>query len=275
MGDIALRGAPLLKMVGLAKKRDLNFAYCPGNDPAEDVFVLDIKKKPEIMGRLARGEGTGTKIGFGTAKVTGKVMTLSCERALPQAAKKLKKFLKSENIAMNIIVLDVEGNVLEQEVEDLGENEDADTNDVDDSADARLDPLKARAVKLQAALRAVPRDAQAPLAAAFKGAVGVMRAGDLDKAEATFSKIENAVVKLAGVSTRAQPVVSDPTLGKLADRAAALSRRIDALGGVEGGARLRAAHGVLEGQIAAGDVRTAAATAKALGDAVSRLGEQA
>ena len=57
MADIALKGPELKKMVKIAKKRDLNFAYCPGNDPAEDVFVLDRKKKPEVMGRVARAEG--------------------------------------------------------------------------------------------------------------------------------------------------------------------------------------------------------------------------
>ena len=90
MGDIALRGPELMNLVGLAKKRELNFAYCPGNDPKEDVFVLDIRRKPEILARVARGEGTGTKVSFGTVTVKGKVMILVCERVVPQLSKKLK-----------------------------------------------------------------------------------------------------------------------------------------------------------------------------------------
>ncbi|MEP1963697.1 hypothetical protein [Tateyamaria sp.] len=273
MADIALHGPELLKLVALAKKRDLNFAYCPGNDPAEDVFVLDRKKNPEILGRSARGEGSGTKICFGTAKVKGKVMLLTCERELPQTAKKLKKFLKFEGIAMNIVVMDIEGNILEEDVEDLGEDPD-EADDADDGADEQLNQLKSRAAKLQVAVKDVPTEARPPLTNAFKDAVGAMQGGNLDKAAATFAKIEEAITKLADAVANKQTATPDPALGKLTDVAAGLSKRIDALGGVDGADRLRAAHGVLEGQIAAGDVKTAAGTAKALGDAVSRVSNQ-
>ena len=94
MGNITLRGPALKKSVKQAKKRVLNFAYCPGNDPKEDVFVLDRKKSPDVIGRVARAEGTGTKAAIGTVSVKGRVMTLNCLKELPQAAKKLKKFLK-------------------------------------------------------------------------------------------------------------------------------------------------------------------------------------
>ncbi|MEP5630798.1 MAG: hypothetical protein ABJP79_02830 [Tateyamaria sp.] len=273
MADIALHGPELLKLVALAKKRDLNFAYCPGNDPAEDVFVLDRKKNPEILGRSARGEGSGTKICFGTAKVKGKVMLLTCERELPQTAKKLKKFLKFESIAMNIVVMDIEGNILEEDVEDLGEDPD-EADDADDGADEQLNQLKSRAAKLQVAVKNVPTEARPPLTNAFKDAVGAMQGGNLDKADATFSKIEEAITKLADAVANKQSAAPDPALGKLTDVAAGLSKRIDTLGGLDGADRLRAAHGVLEGQIAAGDAKTAAGTAKALGDAVSRVSNQ-
>lgn len=288
MGDIALKGAELKKMVALAKKRDLNFAYCPGNDPKEDVFVLDIKKNPEVIGRVARAEGTGTKLCLGRASVTGKVMSLSCERELPQVAKKLKKFLKFEGIAMNIIVLDMEGNVLEQDVEDLGDaDEDDDTSDdaddasddeVDDSADdqgERLKTLKNRAAQLQGAIKDAPGDAQATLVKGFKSALGAMQGGDLDTAEDTFTKLEGAITKLAGVAADTQTNTPDPALSKLTEVSATLSKRIDALGEAEGVSKLRAVHGVLNSQITDGDVKKAAGTAKALGDAIGRLAGQA
>lgn len=111
MADVGIRGAPLRKAVGKAKKRDMNFAYCPGNDVKEDVFTLHEKKRPANLGRDARTEGTGTNICFGTAKVNGRVIALTCDKALrTKVAPKLKKFLKSEAISMNVVVLDADGN---------------------------------------------------------------------------------------------------------------------------------------------------------------------
>ena len=299
MGDIALKGEQLKKMVAMAKKRDLNFAYCPGNDPKEDVFVLDRKKKPEIIGRVARAEGTGTKLGFGTAGVKGKVMSLTCERELPQMAKKLKKFLKFEKINMNIIVLDIEGNTLEEDIEDLGEDDDQDDGDTQDEAEdgetsaeaseandddgdtneadgnaEQLKQLKARAAQVQAAIKDVPSEAQAPLIKGFKGAVTAMQGGDLKTADDTFTKLESAITKLAGAPNDAKSGDASAALDNLSAVSAALFKRIDALGNAEGATKLRAAHTVLDGQIAAGDAKKASATAKALGDAIARLADQ-
>ena len=198
MGDIALRGPELMNLVGLAKKRELNFAYCPGNDPKEDVFVLDIRRKPEILARVARGEGTGTKVSFGTVTVKGKVMILVCERVVPQLSKKLKKLLKFEKIAMNIEVFDLDGQLVEATSEDLNEDDETSSNDADGDEEERLQKLKARATKLQAALKDAPSSAQSPLVKAFKAAVGALQGGDLDKADALFAKLESATTKLAG-----------------------------------------------------------------------------
>lgn len=305
MGDIALRGPELKKMVAMAKKRDLNFAYCPGNDPKEDVFVLDRKKKPEVIGRVARGEGTGTKIGYGTAKVKGKVMLLTCERELPQISKKLKKFLKFESIPMNIVVLDLSGNVLEEDVEDLGDDgddddddgsaasdevtqddaetadkaaqeEQASSNDDDDSA-AQMRQLKARAAQIQSGIKAVQGDAQGPLVKGFKAGVTAMQGGQLAQADEVFTKLEAAIDKVASGAPAASTqtdAVNDPALTKLAAVAAALSKRIEALGNAAGADKLRAAHDVLGTQIQGGDVKKAATTAKALADAITRLEAQ-
>ncbi len=302
MGDIALKGPELKKMVAMAKKRDLNFAYCPGNDPKEDVFVLDRKKKPEVMGRVARAEGTGTKLGFGTAKVKGKVMSLTCERELPQLAKKLKKFLKSETINMNIIVLDMSGQVLEEDIEDLGEDEDDEDVFVDDGDDddddgsqgqetaeeggsdviadddaALLKSLKARAAEIQGGIKAASPEAQAKLIPVFKVAVGAMQSGDLAKADDTFTKLDAALDKMAGagVAQDASADTNDPALARLAEVSATLLKRIEDLGNSETAPKLRAAHGILDGQIEAGDAKKAAGTAKALGDAITRAAEAA
>ena len=301
MADIALRGAELKKMVALAKKRDMNFAYCPGNDPKEDVFVLDRKKKPEVIGRVARAEGTGTKLGMGTASVTGRVMSLTCIKELPQLAKKLKKFLKSENVAMNIIVLDANGNVLEEDVEDLGgaddledvidDEEETSDNTSDTSNDApaaetaantgaedngaRAKELTARAGHLQAAIKDVQPEMQAPLMTGLKGVVGALKAGKLDAAETTLGKLEAAVAKLAGAPATANTAADDPALARLRQVSEALGKRIDGLGNADGVSRLRAVNGLLDTQISDGDAKKATATAKALSEAIARAAEQA
>lgn len=287
MGDIALRGAELKKLVAMAKKRDLNFAYCPGNDPKEDVFVLDLRKKPEVIGRTARAEGTGTKLGFGTAKAKGKVLSLTCEKELPQMAKKLKKFLKFEKIPMNVVVLDMSGKVLEEDVEDLGEDEDDDDADVadvteeeetedgtsedtDDDA-GRIKSLKARAADLKQKIEGLANaDMQAKLGKAYTGAVGALKSGQLDTADGVLTKLEAALDKMPPAGSAAASTETDPALAKLQQVSDRLKKQIDDLENPDAASKLNTAHGMLETQIADGDVKKAATTAKALGDAITR-----
>ena len=298
MGDIALHGPDLKKLVKLAKKRDLNFAYCPGNDPKEDIFALDRKKNPEVLGRTARGEGTGTKAAIGTAKVKGRIMMLTCFKEVPQAAKKLKKFLKSEKVPMNIIIMDKDGNVLEEDIEDLPEDPEWDADDANDddineennavveqdeedlnqqdsgnNVDARrLKKLKERAAALQAGIAALADPYKSSLAKAYKPAVGALQSGDFDVADTILGKLEKALSKMPG----AQGEVAEPSnnnaedLGPLRQQAAELNQRIEALGNAEGASRLLTAHGVLLNQIEAGNVRKADAVAKTLSDAIAR-----
>ncbi|WP_108838533.1 hypothetical protein [Tateyamaria sp. Alg231-49] len=303
MGDIALRGPELKKFVKLAKKRDLNFAYCPGNDPKEDVFVLDRKKNPEVIGRVARGEGTGTKAAIGTARVKGRVMMLTCLKEVPQAAKKLKKFLKSEKVPMNIVIMDKDGNVLEEDIEDLPDDPDLDTNDDEDNDaedevqaeeqgedsesgndvqdgntnEERLKKLKAQALTLQGAIGGLPEKAQPRMAKALKTVVAAMKAGQLDAAEATLAKLDDAITKLGAQAKpgAAQNPENDAALERLSQDAAALSRRLDSMGDAESVTRLRAAHALLLTQIEKGNVKKATETLKALSDAVDRAANEA
>ena len=294
MGDIALRGPALKKSVEQAKKRILNFAYCPGNDPKEDVFVLDRKKSPDVIGRVARAEGTGTKAAIGTASVKGRVMTLTCFKEVPQAAKKLKKFLKSEKVPMNVIIMDKDGNVIEEDIEDLPDDpeldsdDDDDNNDIEDAAESenddeneeeaaqsenavneaeRLKKLTARAQALQTSIAGLPEAAQAPIMKRFKGVVGDLKSGDLDSADAKLTKLEEAVQVMAAKGNTAGE--ADADLAGLTQEADALARRIDALGNDQGTERLLKAHNILVGQIEAGEVNKASVTAKALADAIA------
>ncbi|WP_299154013.1 hypothetical protein [uncultured Tateyamaria sp.] len=287
MGDASLRGTELKKMVKLSKKRAMSFAYCPAGSPQDDVFYIDRKKKPEVIGREARAESEGTKLGFGTVESSGRVMSLTCTRELPQMAKKLKKYLKLEKCPMNVIVLDADGNVLEEDVEDLPADPEMDADDEDVVEDAapvesgdddaeRANALKTRAMALQDAIKGAPSAAQAPLAKGYKSAVVALKGGDLDTADATIGKLEQAIAKLGdGAETAAPPPPpppsADPMAMKLQTAAANLGKRIEGLQDGDGKTRLGTAHAALLSQIEGGDFAKAAATAKALGEAITKV----
>ncbi|WP_299733505.1 hypothetical protein [uncultured Tateyamaria sp.] len=284
MAGIALKGPELKKMVKIAKKRDLNFAYCPGNDPKEDVFVLDRKKKPEVMGRVARAEGTGSKLGYGTARAKGRIMMMTCERELPQMAKKLKKLLKFEKLPMNVIVMDKDGKILEEDIEELepdpeldAEDDDGEENEADEAAEndeeddndpERLKKLTARAQQVKTGIADLPNEAQAPLTKGFGTVLGGLKSGDLDAADNMLTRLEEALEKLAAKGNDAAP--EDPALARLRQAADQLEKRIGALENADGAARLMTAHGMLVGQIGDGDVKKATGTVKALNDALTR-----
>ncbi|MFL4472317.1 hypothetical protein ACERZ8_21425 [Tateyamaria armeniaca] len=295
MADIALKGPELKKMVKIAKKRDLNFAYCPGNDPKEDVFVLDRKKKPEVMGRVARAEGTGAKLGLGTARAKGRIMMMTCTREMPQMAKKLKKFLKFEKIPMNVIIMDKDGNIIEEDIEDLPEDPELDSDDVDEEVldeqrcteaeddtapdasengeetvddGARLKQLTTRAGQVKTSIAGLAAEPQAAMNKHFAIVLGALKSSDLDKADDTLTKLETALGKLAAKGNDAGP---DPELERLREESIALLGRVEALGNAEGASRLMGVHKLLVDQIDAGNVKKATGTAKALNEAITRL----
>ena len=92
MSEVALKGDELRKILKVAKKRDLAFAYAPGKTREDDIFSIHRKRAPEIVSRAVRKESEGTKYAFGMASVAGKVLSLTCERELPGMSKKLKRF---------------------------------------------------------------------------------------------------------------------------------------------------------------------------------------
>ena len=86
---------PLLK---LARKQPVAFAFNPGKSDNEHYLNMDRRKNPAILGKVAKTEGPGAKFSFGTVEVDGKLLNLTCEKALPAMAKKVKKYLKSQKI---------------------------------------------------------------------------------------------------------------------------------------------------------------------------------
>ncbi|MEO0402591.1 MAG: hypothetical protein AAF214_09480 [Pseudomonadota bacterium] len=299
MSNTSLRGAELKKLVAVSKKRDLAFAYCPAGTTPDDVFYLDRKKKPDVIGRTARAESEGSKLGFGMAKTKGRVMTLTCDREMAGMAKKLKKYLKQEKCPMNVVVLDKNGNVLEEDIEDLPEDPELDAMDAEldaedgndandgsgsqedtgnenednDADEDRIKALRARAADVQEGIKASPSTVQAPLIKGFKSAVTAIQGGNLDVADATLTKLEAALDKVGGSEGAAPPPPpeADPAKVKLLTVAAQLGNRIAALQDSEGKTKLETVHASLLAQIEAGEYPKAAATAKALGEAITKV----
>ncbi|WP_083099002.1 hypothetical protein [Pseudophaeobacter leonis] len=117
MSSVKIEGDELKKFIQLAKKGPLPFGFCPGKKDPDHVLAIHRSKKPAQLGKLAKAEGSGGKFAYGTFVVEAKVAVLTCEQALPGLAKKLKKYLKTQKIPLNVVVLDAQGQELEQEVE--------------------------------------------------------------------------------------------------------------------------------------------------------------
>lgn len=249
MADDKLEGPELKKMVKLAKKKPLAFAFCPGKKKEEHVVMIDRRKGPGILGKAAKKEGTSPKVAFGTMSVNGKLVELTCERVVPKMAKTLKTYFRTQRLMVNIVVLDENGQELESDIEDLPDDPDFDRDDDDtfteddaddavqdaapddqedqdsdkdqsanDQDDADAEQETARdARELAARLKAVQpgvMGAQGPVAEKLKkvmaAAVAQIKAGDLENADRAISGLEAAVAKLGATPPAAPPPPGTP-----------------------------------------------------------------
>ncbi|MEO9778829.1 MAG: hypothetical protein ABJH07_26490 [Sedimentitalea sp.] len=262
MADLKLEGAQLKKMVKLGKQQALTFAFCPGSKN-DHTLLIDRRKGPEVLGKLARKEGTGKKVAFGTFEVKGNVMEMTCGRTVPQMAKTIKKYLKTQKTMVNVVILDAEGNTLESDVEDLptdptmedteaeavvAEEQAGDTTDdqIEDSAPEEDAPaeaeeapavdaaaLAARLKALQPAIAAAGGDAADKLKKVMAGAVSQIKSSAFDQADKTVTALEGAVEKLGQTvapdttpETAEEPPAAQPDFQALAARAKTLQQTI-------------------------------------------------
>ncbi|MBK0327141.1 hypothetical protein I5535_07525 [Rhodobacteraceae bacterium F11138] len=254
MADLKVEGAELKKLVKLGKKRSLGFGFCPGAKN-EHTLLIDRRKSPAMLGKLARQEGSSPKVAFGTFEVKGRTMEMTCERTVPQMAKVLKKYLKSQKTLVNVVILDADGNTLESDVEELpadptmeDEAEATETPatatppeppvaeaapqsapaepDPEDSAPA-ADPaaLAARLKALQPAIAAAETATADKLKKVMAAAVGQIKSAALEQADQTITALEGAVAKLNAAATGStQAAPPEPDLRALAARAKALQQ---------------------------------------------------
>lgn len=109
MSELKLEGGELKKLVKVVRTKSLAFAFCPGAGEEEPLFSIHRRKKPEILGKALRKESGQTKIAYGTVTAEGKTLNMTCERALPGMAKKMKKYFRDQKLPLNVMLLDASG----------------------------------------------------------------------------------------------------------------------------------------------------------------------
>lgn len=212
MSEFAVEGPELKKMVKLARKGPIPFAFNPGKSDPEHHLAMHRKRPPGVLAKSAKKEGAGMKVAFGTCEVKQKVMELTCEKSVPAMAKKLKKFLKTNKVSLNVKILDESGNVLEEDIEDLPD--DPDLYDEDQAPEAPVEqeqtaesPEVPDAAAIVARIKAAqPRIAEAPkavadkLGTALKKVVAQIKEQSLQAADQSMSQIEAVLDKLAAAA---------------------------------------------------------------------------
>jgi hypothetical protein len=256
MGLEPLGGTELKKHIKLAKKQKLAFAWSPGKKDG-DVLMLDKRKSGKFLSKAARVCSGNQKVSWGEAEVKGKLMTLTCEKELPQMAKLIKRFMRSEKVTLNILILDEDGNELESDIEDLPDDPEMDEDDAAEAAaedaeaeaaddaevEDRPEPEPAAAAATSAstddAAGTDPRDAELrkrlmdmqspineaddkyadPLKRMFALAAGHVKGKDYDQCEEIVVKMEKAVAALPPPSPK--PDIDPKYLAKRAKATAA------------------------------------------------------
>lgn len=241
--DFPIDSDKLRKLIKKSRSMPIGFGYNDGTNDEDDEFLAaHARKDPEMLGKIAKSEGAGTKSAYGTFRVEGSEVHLTCFRSTPQLAKKFKKYLKKNKITLNVVVLDPSGAVIDSDVEQLDDwfQEEEDANDLAEDAadaieelveaggvsadgaapvgaDAEAATLAARLRMLQPKVAAAPPAIAARLMTAFKAVIALIRAGDTAKAGATLGQIDAILAKLGAqaspdaASQAPQPDTGAPT----------------------------------------------------------------
>lgn len=244
MGDFKVEGGEIKKLVKLAKDAPVAFGFAPGKSEETGYLAMDKLKPAAVVGRDVKDNAEG-KYAFGTATVAGKVITLTCLRQMPGLAKQLKKYLKSQKVMLNVVVLDEDGNPLESDIEeglpddpemmdDTGAKPQGDPQALDQVTGAPDDPRAAllkRLRDLRDAIAALPEAGRDQVSAPFAKCLTLAREGDPAAAASAIDKLEKAVELLTGRGDAPPPPppLPDQQTLKLVQALKVLRERVGAL----------------------------------------------
>ncbi|MDP5220232.1 hypothetical protein Q5Y75_23870 [Ruegeria sp. 2205SS24-7] len=292
MSDFAVSGGALKKLVTLARKTSLSFAFNPGRGSDEHMFGLDKRKAPDLVGRSVKKSGPGAKVAFGTCSVDGKLMTLVCEDPLPTMAKKLKAFLKLNGAPLNVQVLGPDGSVFESDIDD-GDGDGTkpatseETAPVDkpsataggaEPADSPLDAgaLSQRFKALKLKIEALSNPQRGRLSAAMMQAAALIKGGKLTTAAGLLDKLDQALASVTqSDGDQVQQGAADSKLEKLRLAHARLTELVGAHRdeGVKG--KLQQALGKIRQMLHSGDTEASAKGIKSVRTALQKVSRAA
>lgn len=189
MSEYAVKGAELKKILEFSKNGPISFGFNPGKSTDDTYLGLHKTKPKKALGEAAKKEGKSKKFTFGTAQVVEKTLRLTCEHALPQMAKQVKRYLKSQKVTLDVEIMDASGNVLESDIgEDL--SDDGSVLGGDSDAAAEQAELAKRLKVLAGFIKSLPPSLAAKVGKPFQQAVAAAKAGAIRDAMARIEKIE-------------------------------------------------------------------------------------
>lgn len=234
MAYVPIKPEELKKLVLMGKKRPMNMAYNPGPKD-DDLLIIHKLKAPEVLGRIAKKEGEGPKVAFGTFEIVGKKLVMEATQVVPGLAKKLRKLLKRMDFSFKIEVHDMQGDLVDEAADEDTENpapvQTGPVTKPNPLADADKDTT-AQQKKLTERLRQLQTMSTSQGGALQKAAaaiVALIKAGSLDKADAGLSKIE---ARLAAADAEEQP--PEQADGPTHDRKAMVARAQSVRSVIEG-----------------------------------------
>ncbi len=286
MSEFAVKGPEIKSLIKVAKKGPIPFAFNPGKADNEHLLAMHRRKPAALLGKSAKQDGPGNKAAFGTCEVDGKVLSLTCEKTVPNLAKRLKKYLKSQKVSLNVRVLDAAGNVLEDDIEDLPDDDLLDDDDGVQAqeaapagdAEAPVDQIDARELiaRLQAVsarAKAAPAEVVQKLTAAVGEAANQVKAQALEVADGQITKLEQALDRLDGQGSAPPAAPPNPMADTLAKAIAATESSLQALQG-EAQEKLNQALGMVRDLVSAEDYNKAANGLKSIRDQIAKLTSQ-
>jgi len=238
MSEFGVAGGELKKMIKVAKKGPIPFGFNPGKNEEEAYLGMHRTKAPAMLGKDAKESGEGGKFSFGTAKVEGKVLQLTCQRELPGMAKRLKKYLKSQKVMLNVEILNADGELLESDIEeDLPDDPDLMDDDEQGAPPAAPPPMPEAPVAaapqepvaepqeaapdasavtkrlgaIRGRIQALPPESASRVVKPFQQVVEMLKAGEVDRAAAGADKLEAALTTLENAAPVAAAQPAAPT----------------------------------------------------------------
>ncbi len=117
----------LKALIGVSRKRELNFGLSLGKKPEDCAFIIHRTKEPTVLMRTAKkADGVeASKSTCGQINTKGKVISLTCIEGAPGGmARKCKQFFAAIGMSLKVRVLDADGAVLEEDGD--GDEDDGD-----------------------------------------------------------------------------------------------------------------------------------------------------